>query len=193
MKKFLETIRFEFGKFHLLDYHQARIDRTFTAFYPGQSPMQLEKILPEFQKSGKHKFRLEYDGQSHELERTPYQSKQISSIEIVESNIDYGFKFLDRAELQQLLDQSKADEVIIVQNGLVADSSYSNLVFFDGSDWWTPRQPLLTGVRRAKLLEEGTIKTCRITMDDFSKFENVSLINAMLDLEELIVPIEAFS
>ena len=188
MQKFLETIRFENGKYHLLELHQARIDRTFSVFYSGRSPIQLEKILPENHKSGKHKFRFEYDDTSHELESAPYQPKQISSIELIEADLDYGFKFANRMGLYSLLDASKADEIIIVKNGLISDSSYSNLAFYNGKDWLTPEQPLLAGIRRSQLLESRKIKTADISLVDLSEFKKVSLINAMLDLNELAMP-----
>ncbi len=193
MSRFIETIRFENGEFHLLDYHQERVDRTFTIFYSGYTSIQIAQVLPEFFEDGKHKFRLEYDQENHQLSHAPYLPKTIEKIKIIETDLDYSFKFSKRSELQTMLDESKTDEIIIVKNGLITDSSYSNLAFFDGSDWWTPRQPLLTGVRRAHLLKKGKIKASRITKGDLSSFEIVSLINAMLDLGELVIPTKGIS
>jgi len=189
VKKFIETIRFENGKFHLLDYHQERIDRTFAAFYSGYSPIQLTQILPDFQGKGKYKFRLEYDAKTHLLTNRLYTPKTIRTLQLIDADLDYGFKFSDRSELQKLLDISKADEIILVKNGLITDTSYSNLAFFDGLDWWTPEQPLLAGVRRSSLMSKGKLKAANMRVDDLPKFSKVSLINAMLDLGELSISV----
>ena len=151
----------------------------------------LREGLPDFSEIGKHKFRFEYDSASYQLESEVYQPKSIQTIKLVEANLDYNFKFIDRSGLQNLLDQSQADEIIIVKNGLVTDSSYSNLAFFDGSGWWTPERPLLAGIRRASLLDRGKIKTIKIRIDDLLKYEKVSLVNAMLDLDELTISTKA--
>lgn len=187
MKKFIETIRFEDGKFQLLSYHQARINQTFVSFFTKQPSLYLKDVLPAFSDSGKHKFRIEYDATSYFIERTTYRPKQITSMRAVAVNINYNFKFANRSALLNPLKESKTDEIIIIKNGLITDSSCSNLAFFDGAVWWTPKQPLLAGVRRAKLLAEGKIRTTTIQVTDLRKYEKISLINAMLDLGELII------
>ena len=103
MNRFIETIRFENGKFHLLEYHQERVNRTFATFYPQHVSLNLEEILPNIEWTGKHKFRLEYDATAHQFNNKLYKPKRIKNIKLVETNIDYGFKFSDRSELQKLL------------------------------------------------------------------------------------------
>ncbi len=188
MSRFIETIRFEGGYYHLLRYHQARVNRTFSAFYPGTKPLDLSAVLTPSEDSGRQKLRVVYDGKSHHVERTPYEPKNIQSFEVVYADIDYSFKYADRAQLNDLLKNSTADEIIIMKDGLITDSSYSNLAFFDGSNWWTPKQPLLSGVRRAQLLEQGTLQEMDIKVEHLSSFEKVSLINAMLDLGDICLP-----
>jgi len=193
VKKFIETIRFENGEFHLLDYHQERIDRTYASFYSGHSPIQLTQILPEFYENGKYKFQLEYDLENHQLTNRLYTPKTIRTLQLMEADLDYGFKFSDRSELQKLLDKSKADEIILVKNGLITDTSYSNLAFYDGSAWWTPEQPLLAGVRRSSLMSKCKLRATNLRVDDLPKFSKVSLINALLDLGELSISARTIS
>jgi 4-amino-4-deoxychorismate lyase len=85
---------------------------------------------------------------------------------------------------------SYADEVIIIKNGCVTDTSYTNICFFDGKEWLTPDTPLLQGTMRRYLLDKGVIREVRIRRKDIQYFKKVSLINAMMELGEIIIPIE---
>lgn len=75
-----------------------------------------------------------------------------------------------------------ADEVVIVGNGLLTDTSYSNIALFDGQRWVTPRQPLLRGTMRQSLLDTGQLVERDIRDDEWGRYEKVSLINAMMPL-----------
>ena len=72
-------------------------------------------------------------------------------------------KLRQRGKLNELFaKKGSCDDVIIVRNGLITDSSYANLIFFDGREWITPKVPLLEGTCRARLLASGKIKTGNI-------------------------------
>ena len=81
------------------------------------------------------------------------------------------------------------DEVIIVKDGYITDTSYTNLCFFDGTTWFTPDTPLLPGTMRQRLLDQGIIKEKSIPLSDLNKYQSISLINAMMDLGELVIPV----
>ena len=83
-----------------------------------------------------------------------------------------------------LKDAVNEDEIIIVQNGQITDTSYSNLVFFDGEKWITPTTYLLNGTMRQSLLQTKQIIEKPIQVEDLNRFESFKLINAMMDLEE---------
>ena len=68
----------------------------------------------------------------------------------------------------------------MVQHGFLTDTSYANLALYDGYKWFTPSVPMLRGTRRAKLLEDGTLKKAVIREKDLPLFKKVRLINAML-------------
>lgn len=103
---------------------------------------------------------------------------------VVDDVIEYGFKFQNRVALQQNFEKrGNADEVLIVKEGLITDTSYANVVFWDGSQWATPDKPLLKGTKRAQLLREGVIVEQKIRVEDLGAFTYVRLINAMLDFE----------
>jgi 4-amino-4-deoxychorismate lyase len=89
---------------------------------------------------------------------------------------------LEQLKKNHIVDAS--EEILIVKNGLVTDTSFSNIVFYDGSDWITPDPPLLKGTKRTRYLRDGEIRTMKIRSSDISHFEKARLINAMLDLDD---------
>lgn len=137
------------------------------------------------QRIGKFKCRIVYAESIEEFQMLPYQIRRIHSVRLVESNaIDYRFKLEDRQAFSYLKDVVNEDEIIIVQNGQITDTSYSNLVFFDGEKWITPTTYLLNGTMRQSLLQTKQIIEKPIQVEDLNRFESFKLINAMMDLEE---------
>ena len=63
----------------------------------------------------------------------------------------------------EMLDKKgDCDDILIIRNGLITDMSYANVAFFDGTQWLTPRIPLLAGTCRERLLETGPIREADI-------------------------------
>ena len=191
MYQFIESICCEGGSPKLLSLHQDRVVRTFSGFFSKDSPLDLANIITQIPTEGKYKCRLQYNDNSFAIDYQPYQTKEINSLKLIrENNIHYDFKSNNRYELDSLYQKRKeADDIIIIRKGLVTDSYYANLVFFDGNEWWTPQDPLLKGVKREFLLSENLIKSREIYEGDLKSFTKVSLINAMLDIREVEVPI----
>ncbi|MEO0333918.1 MAG: aminotransferase class IV, partial [Bacteroidota bacterium] len=113
---------------------------------------------------------------------------------VVHDSIQYDYKFKDHRLINHLFAQRKgADDSLIVKNGLVTDTSYSNIAFFDGQQWFTPNQPLLSGTARARLLDASILYEREITPTDLPHFTHCSLINAMLPLSECVVSVDSIS
>lgn len=146
-------------------------------------------VLPDYlDQNQTYKCRILYDTHIHHIEFVPYTLRQIQSLQLVYANeLDYSYKFADRTALQSLLQKKgTADDILIVKNGLITDSSYSNVAFFDGLQWFTPSLPLLAGTRRAYLLQQNILTIADIRPSDLKNFEKVRFINAMMDWEESI-------
>ena len=79
--------------------------------------------------------------------------------------------------------------MIFLKNGKVTDSSYANIIFFDGIQWFTPSTFLLNGTCRQRLLNEGKITEAPIHYTDIRDFQQIGFINAMLDMGEFNLPI----
>ena len=188
LHQFIETIKLFDGCVFHLAYHPERVCNTFSHFFPNQKVLSLsdmiEKVLLPTQ--GKHKIRIVYGSERPTIEVLPYQIRPIATIKCVEADfLDYSYKFLDRTFLNNLKESAGTDEVIFVKNGKVTDSSYANIIFFDGRQWVTPSTFLLNGTCRQRLLKEGKIKEAPIHYTDIHHFEQIGFINAMLDIGEL--------
>lgn len=169
-----------------LIWHQHRYERAMRELFGIEPVHDLESIIsiPDDCDEGILRCRVVYGPGSGTVEFSSYVRKKISTLKLVYSNsIDYSFKYYDRTALTQLYDQRKdCDDIIVVKNGLLTDSYYANLVFFDGNEWVTPVAPLLKGTQRSRLLANNCIREAEITTDNYSSFEKVGLINAFNDL-----------
>lgn len=189
-QQFIETIKLSEGVVFHLAYHQERVCRTFSHFFADRKALSLIDVIEKstLPAKGKHKIRIVYSKESHSLEVVPYQLKPIQSVTCVNADfLDYSYKFLDRSFLNTLKESAGTDEVIFLKNGNITDSSYANIIFFDGQQWVTPSSFLLNGTCRQRLLKEGKIKEAKIAYTDIRAFEKIGFINAMLDIGELTV------
>jgi 4-amino-4-deoxychorismate lyase len=172
-----------------MEFHQARFEKSGVEYYGIQSHINLNEHIeiPEFAKTGLFRCRVTYSTQIEKIEFIPHQYREIKSLKLVEDNeIDYRFKYADRVRLNQLFEKrGSCDDIIIVKNCRITDSTFANIVFFDGEKWWTSDTPLLPGTQRAKLLITGKISECTITPQDISMYGKAGLINAMNDLHEM--------
>lgn len=199
-QQFVETIKIKNGKALALPYHQARMERTIRKFFPSftsfpsiaSADINLSFLISPKEEMDFYKARVVYGAQGVEaIEYAPYKMKEIHSLKVVENDsIDYTYKSTDRSALNALaVQKGDCDEIIIIKNGLITDTSFTNLALFDGNRWLTPKHPLLLGTKRAQLLEAGIIEEAELTLEDLRKAEKVSLFNAMIDFGELVIGI----
>lgn len=193
MYPFLESICFDGDQYRLLPYHQERIDRAFSNFFPNSPSLQLESLLPGNLPTGiRSKIRMLYGEADFKIEANRYNIRPVHSLRVIEGGVlDYAYKYSDRSEIDRLFDErGGADDIMITKNGFVTDSSYANLLFLHEGRWFTPKTALLFGVKRQFLLQKQTIQETEIHVDDLPKYESVSLINSMLDPGEVQIPVE---
>ena len=187
MSQLIETIRILDGQFNDLRYHEQRMDYSLKELYGVEGKTDLSQFfsLLHLPQQGLYKCRLLYDHQSKVVEFIKYTIKPVTSLRlIVDNNILYDHKYLDRSSMTQLVQKrSGCDDILIVKNGSVTDSYYANIVFKSGNKWYTPQTYLLRGTMRERLIHSGEIQEERISMNDIKKFEKFKLINAMLGFE----------
>lgn len=190
MSQFIESIKVEDQEIFLADLHQKRINDTFSHFGKAES-IDLQKIYKhlEHDEDGLFKLRIVYDLDKRiRTQLIPYAIPEIQSFQLVENNsYDYSFKFEDRKELEKMKMKAKSEEIIIVKNNHITDTSFSNLLFKKGKDWFTPTTYLLNGVQRQHLLKTKKIKEAEITLQNIKEFSQFQLINALNDFDDMFI------
>lgn len=187
MMRFIESIRCFNGDLDNLFYHQQRVNQVFADFFPTSPILQLTKlIVPDEYSQGCIKCRIIYSYKLEDLQFIPYEIKPIRYLQLVEgSNCRYDYKFQDRQAINRLYAQrGDADDILLLKNGKITDSSYANVAFYDGQNWLTPAIPLLKGTRRQFLIDEGLIKVKEIYLDDIKHYSLIRLFNAMIPFEQ---------
>ncbi|MBK6546679.1 MAG: aminotransferase class IV [Saprospiraceae bacterium] len=188
MFRFFESIAILDNTPRNLYFHQLRVNKTFKYFYPGFEPFHLEYIIfnTQVNKYSKAKLKFSYNETSYKINIIQYVAKVFNTFHLITDNsIEYKFKFIDRSLLDNHLKSYPInDQIMIIKNNLITDTQYSNLVFFDGYRWLTPKNPLLPGTMRASLLADWKIHEEIIELEHFANFHSFKLINAMNTLEE---------
>jgi 4-amino-4-deoxychorismate lyase len=191
-----ESIYLNNGTFRNLSYHQARIEKGITDLF-GESPKwRLEEVIHQikYPKTGLFKMRVVYASEILNIEFSDYQPKIVKSLKLVAGSLDYTYKYENRSELNSLFQQrGTCDEIIIVKDGFITDSSYANLIFRKQNEWFTPVTFLLAGTMRNFLLDQKVIKAASIRPEDLHQFNACKLINAMLGMDAPEIPISAIS
>ena len=147
-----ESIRLLDGTFKLLALHQQRINRTRKLLWNLDHELDLQNWLQKWSvpQKGLYKCRLNYGKNMDEPVFIPYQRKPVCSLLLIDAEgIEYSLKYNNRQAIDQLFKMREScDDVLITKKGMVADSSYSNIVFRKGNKWITPNTPLLKCVQR---------------------------------------------
>lgn len=193
MCRFIETMRVEKGEIVNLDFHRQRFEATHRHYWPGAEELSWQNVYAAVDaRLEKAKLRFLYDETSiTEISCTEYVQKDIRSLKLVRANdISYPFKHSDRSALEKLkAQQADCDEILIVKDNHITDTSFTNVAFFDGKEWFTSDTPLLSGTRRASLIAQGRLKEREILTDDLPAYTSIALFNAMIDLGELVLPL----
>lgn len=183
MLQLIETICYDNGIFQRIPLHEERMNRSRKHLFQGMEPLSLAPMLkiPESLKNEKVRCRVTYGREIENIEYEPYSLKLIRGLKLVwDDAIDYSHKYKNRDSLNILLeDRGSKDEILIVRNGLITDTSFTNIIFLQNGYWYTPAMPLLPGTRRAEYLLNRKIFPRNIRPEELKYYEEARLINAM--------------
>jgi len=183
MCRFVESVQLKDGVFKRLDLHQERLLRAMKDCCPKAKVIDLKSVLmhTSFPAEGLFKCRVVYDSQIREIEFIPYVKREIHSLKLVETQMESSHcKKEDRSLLNAAFAlRGDCDDVILVKDGLLTDTSFTNIALFDGLTWVTPLVPLIYGVNRAQLVREGRLTEKDINSADLVNFKRVTLFNAL--------------
>ena len=193
---FIEVVKVKDGVFVDPQPHKERVFCTTSNFFSEPLIVVLtDNMIPVDLRIGIVKCRIVYNSKIVSIEFEPYKMRSIQTLAIVEDpTIDYSYKYLNRDSISKLFARrEECDDILIVKNSMVTDTSYSNVVFKDSEGkLYTPISTLLAGTERQRLLEKGDIQEKEINVNDIRMYVGVYLINAMIDIEDnLFVDIDS--
>lgn len=179
--QFFETIKCDDYEVFNLEYHEKRVAKTIAMnlnlseyIYPPSNKLLRCKVI--YDESG-----------ILDINYFSYKKRDIKTFKIlIDEQIEYSKKYLNRDPLDKLfLKKEDAQEIIIVKDGLIRDTSIANIAIYDGTNWLTPKTPLLEGTTRARLLENKKIFEKDITIKMLKNAQKLALMNAMIDFDEI--------
>ena len=177
MCQYIESLRVVDGHICNLAYHQQRMNKTRLEVFGQPTPLLLNDVFKAIKApSGLAKLRFVYDEAGiHNISCTPYKRKEIHSLRLVTANnIDYRYKSVDRSALNQLKEkQGECDEILIIRNNHITDTSYTNVALYDGKQWFTPSTPLLQGTMRQSLLDRGLLQERELLVSDLPNYKQI--------------------
>ena len=185
MSKYLETIKALDGEIFHLKYHQKRYEEVLKTLGIKEIKNLGEYLNPP--KWGLYRCRLVYSKESIDVTYHEYKKREINSFKLIFDNeIEYSLKSTNREKIDSLFSQKgDADEILIIKNLLITDTSIANIAFFRDGIWFTPKNPLLRGTTRARLIDEGKLIESDIKIQELRSFSQVALLNAMIDFDIL--------
>ena len=180
-----ETIRCEEGKAFHLPYHQRRLDDALRHL-GNERGYPLESLIapPE---EGVWRCRFLYGTEGFEVAFHPYSPRKIGSLKLLDApRLEYSLKYADRSGLDRLFEQrGGCDDVLIVRDGMVRDTTIANVALLIEGRWLTPEDPLLMGTTRARLIREGKIFTAPLSVRELPKASKIAVMNAMMGFVEV--------
>lgn len=188
MSPLFETIRLYDGVLLYAHYHNHRLNSSRKELFGCSDALDIlkEVLIPEIYTKGLWKCRVIYAKEIIDIQFLHYTPNLIRSVTCVEgNNLDYSHKYLDRNQIDRLKQNIKTDDILIIKDGLVTDTSIANVAFYDGTQWITPARPLLAGTTRARLIESGAIITANISINDLKKYSKITLFNAMCNFDPI--------
>lgn len=182
---FFETIKVVDGKCFNLEYHQARYESVLSSL--GIKNIKNLQTYIEAPKSGVYRCRLVYNESEIMVSYHKYKKRDIKFLKLIfDNDINYEKKSTFRDEIDKLYDLRKdCDDVLIIKNLLVTDTSIANIAFYSNGTWITPKNPLLKGTTRARLIKEGVLFEKDIKVNEIRTFSKIALLNAMIDFDVL--------
>jgi len=173
---YFETIKCEEEEIFNLDYHNQRIARTI-----GLNLNLQEYIYPPNNQLLKCKV-IYNQYEIINIDYSIYEVRDIKTFKIIyDDEIEYKYKSTQRKSIDNLYKRKeKADDIIIIKNGLVTDTSIANIAIYQNGTWITPSKPLLLGTTMSRLINENKIKIKNITPKELQNCSKIALLNAMI-------------
>ncbi len=187
MSLFFETIKLQNGIPKNLSYHQARVDRTYAHYWGAEPKLHLAETLHRSTRQTEAvlaKCKIIYDIQGIlSITETEYLVRATDALQIIDiqAHENYPYKSLDRRWIEAYVQKLPArTDALFVRDGLVLESSYTNVALLQEGRWYTPSHPLHRGTTLQRFTESGHLIPREIPVHTLKDFEELRLFNAIL-------------
>lgn len=194
---FLESICVRNGRAQRAELHWQRMHRSIAGTPPVPDMQAFDTLFASIEphpiEDISYKLRIIYNAQGiEECSARPYVPKKVTTLQFhsIDNQFNYSLKYADRSEFETISQLYPSFvEPILIQDGEITDTTFSNLCFLDAQDglWYTPRKTLLAGTMRQYLLHNDLCIEKAIYTSEIHDFSHVALINAMLPLGTLML------
>jgi len=180
MCHFFETLKVKQKEIQNLEFHNQRLNFTIKKIYDIDANINLKDHV--IQKDiNLQRCKVIYSKEIEKIEFMPLKKRFFKSFKFLESDVEYPYKNTNRDKLNYLFDKrDKCDDIIIVKDGLITDSTIANIAIYDGLKWYTPKKPLLHGTQRAKLLKDKSIIEKDIKLKDMKNIVDFAIMNSLI-------------
>ena len=176
---YFETVKCEDYEIFNLEYHNKRVANTI-----GLNINLQEYIYPLSEELLRCKVTYN-DFEVLNVEYFPYKKRDITTFKLIfDDEISYSKKYLNRENLDSLFSRKEdCDEIIIIKNGIVTDTSIANIAIFYENKWITSKNCLLNGTTKQRLLDSKFLVEKDISVKMLKKASQIALMNAMIDFD----------
>jgi 4-amino-4-deoxychorismate lyase len=191
MSRLVESLKIMDGTVHNVPFHNRRLNMSRRELFGCSNDIDLGNVIAVTPgcRTGLFKCRVLYRETIEKIEILPYKRRKIEFLKLVCcDNVDYSYKYEDKSMILDLLKRREGcDDILIVKNGFLTDTSSANIVFFEGDRMVTPSTPLLSGTARQRMLEDGILAEEPLRPEDLGRFQKAALINAMCGIDDQVV------
>ncbi len=185
MPTLFETIKIVDGEAQNIEYHQDRFNRSRFDLFGSTAKIDLASLI-DAPNNELFRCKIVYAENIISVDYFPYIQKKFKKFIILETEIDYSYKYTNRDYFDKKSNEyNKFDDIIFCKNGLISDTTIANIAFYDGSKWLTPKTPLLYGTTRARLLDNRLLIEKDIKSNEISKYKRFAIMNAMIGFYEV--------
>ena len=175
-----ETILIRKGSLQNTKYHELRMKRSRKALFNLNEHIDLRQSICHIPSNGEYRCKVCYSDKIYNIEIKPYRYIEKKSFLLIDADFDYQYKYLDRSPIEYYKQSfPDFDDLIFIKNELVTDTTIANIAIYTDNQWLTPKNPLLRGTMREKLLAEDILKECNITYNDIFCAEKFAVMNAL--------------
>lgn len=198
---FIESVRISQGRVMLASFHECRMSDTCMETYGRFRLPPLSAIeIPDWCRAGEVKMRIVYGEDLEEVSFSKYECRDIKTLKIMEvgPDMDYHLKYADRSCIERFYNMREdCDDILMVRDGKICDTSYTNVILTDGKRKFVPSTFLLPGVMRSWLISSGEVQigdfdVSALVPGNKWGITHLMMINAMMPPESaIVVPLES--